>query len=332
MPGIDAQPANPASERDPMRVLVTGGCGYVGSHVSLGLARAGHRVTVVDDLSLGSPENIRDGLPEPLPVIQVDVRDSDALTTAMRRAEPEVVIHLAALHFIPACNRDPQRAIRVNVDGTQGVLRAAADAPSVAGVVVASTAAVYAPSDEAHSERSAIGPTDIYGLTKLWSEQLAELFARSTGKAVGVARLFNVFGPGETNPHLIPTIVRQLQQGPELKLGNLSTKRDYIYVEDVARGLIALAEAVRSGESLTCNLGSGRQYEGREIIETVARLMERDVQLTTDVGRVRASDRPSLLSDSTRASEALGWQPQTSWEQGLAKTVERPVAAGVTFV
>ena len=165
--------------------------------------------------------------------------------TVMERADAQVVIHLAALHFIPACNRDPQRAIRVNVDGTQGVLKAAADAASVVGVVVASTAAVYAPSTEAHSESSTIGPTDIYGLTKLWSEQLAELFARSTGKSVGIARLFNVFGPGETNPHLIPTIVRQLQQGPELRLGNLSTKRDYVYVEDVARGLIALAESVR---------------------------------------------------------------------------------------
>ena len=315
-----------------MHVLVTGGCGYVGSHVSLGLARAGHRVTVVDNLSLGSPENIRDGLPQPLPVAQVDVRDAEGLATVMERAEPEVVIHLAALHFIPACNRDPQQAIRVNVDGTQGVLKAAADAPSVVGVVVASTAAVYAPSDKAHSESSAIGPTDIYGLTKLWSEQLAELFGRSTGKAVGVARLFNVFGPGETNPHLIPTIVRQLQEGPELRLGNLSTKRDYIYVEDVARGLIALAHAVRGGQSLTCNLGTGRQYDGQEIIQTVARLMQRDVRLTTDAGRVRASDRPSLLSDPSRASEKLGWRAETTLEQGLERTLERPLAAGVTIV
>jgi UDP-glucose 4-epimerase len=328
MPGIDAKPAAPA----PMNVLVTGGCGYVGSHVSLGLARVGHRVTVVDNLSLGSPENIRDGLPEPLPVVQVDVRDSEALASVMEQAEPQVVIHLAALHFIPACNKDPQRAIRVNVDGTQGVLKAAAEASSVVGVVVASTAAVYAPSADAHSESSEIGPTDIYGLTKLWSEQLADLFGRSTGKSVGIARLFNVFGPGETNPHLIPTIVRQLQQGPELRLGNLSTKRDYIYVEDVARGLIALAQAVLAGQSLTCNLGSGRQYDGREIIDTLARLMERDVHLTTDAGRVRASDRPSLLCDPTRAFEALGWQAQINLEQGLERTVERPVADGVTFV
>ena len=77
--------------------------------MSLGLARAGHQVTVVDNLSLGSPENIRDGLPEPLPVVEVDVRDSEALAGVMERADAQVVIHLAALHFIPACNRDPQR-------------------------------------------------------------------------------------------------------------------------------------------------------------------------------------------------------------------------------
>ena len=127
---------------------------------------------------------------------------------------------------------------------------------------MASTAAVYAPSEQPHDETSAIGPTDIYGLTKLWTEQLAELFHRKTGKPVGVARLFNVFGPGETNPHLIPTIVLQLQRGSELRLGNLRTKRDYVYVEDVARGLISLARDRLAGKSVTCNLGTGHQYDG----------------------------------------------------------------------
>jgi UDP-glucose 4-epimerase len=315
----------------PIHVLVTGGCGYVGSHVSLELARSGHQVTVVDDLSLGHADNLRGGFASDIPIVKVDVRDGASLARAMMDSKPDVLIHLAALHFIPACERDPQRAIAINVEGTQGVLNAAADTPSIGGVVVASTAAVYAPSEEPHNEASAIGPTDIYGLTKLWTEQLAELFNRKTGKPIGVARLFNVFGPGETNPHLIPTIVRQLERGPELRLGNLSTKRDYVYVEDVARGLIALAQTVLAGTSVTCNLGTGRQYDAREIIEVVGRLMDREVRLETDAARMRKSDRPSLLSNPARALEVLGWRPTTPLEQGLRRAVERPVAAGVTF-
>jgi UDP-glucose 4-epimerase len=314
-----------------MRILVTGGCGYVGSHASLALARLGHHVAVIDDLSLGRVDNLQDGLAQEVPIFQIDVEDTAAVAHAIAETKADVVVHLAALHFIPACEQDPQRAIRVNVGGTQGVLAAAARAASVRGVVVASTAAVYAPSDQAHSESSLVGPTDIYGHTKLWTEQLGELFRRNSGKSIGIARLFNVFGPGETNPHLIPTIVRQLQDGEELRLGNLLTKRDYVYVEDVARGLVALCGSVAADRSLTCNLGTGRQYSGNEVVGLIGRLMGREVELVTDETRIRPSDRPSLLSDSTFARDALGWVASTSLEEGLMQTVARPLAAGMTF-
>lgn len=312
-----------------MRVLVTGGCGYVGSHVTLALARAGHCVSVADDLSLGRRENLHNGLAEAILIMPIDIRDGDGMARVIREVAPDVVIHLAAVHFIPACERDPQRAIAVNVEGTQSVLNAASEAASVAGVVVASTAAVYVPSEDAHSEASAVGPTDIYGLTKLWTEQLAELFHQKSGKPIGVARLFNVFGPGETNPHLIPTVVVQLQRGSELRLGNLETKRDYVYVEDAAHGLTSLATTVLKGKSLTCNLGTGQQYDGRHIVNLVARLLGRDVRLSTDATRIRKADRPSLVANSARARDLLGWGPTTTLEDGLMATLERPLGAGV---
>jgi UDP-glucose 4-epimerase len=234
--------------------MVTGGLGFVGSSLVRKLVADGQdEVIVLDDRSLGVPENLGSAA-DHVTMITVDICDRDAVTKAMLEVRPDVVIHLAAIHFIPACDRDPKRCIDVNVGGTQSVLDGAR-ASSAEAVLLASTAAVYAPDEAPHSETSTIGPVDIYGLSKLFSEQLGDLFHSKTSIPVGVARLFNVFGPGETNPHLIPAVIRQAEKGEELKLGNLTTRRDYVFVEDVAAGLIALAAAVGEQGSITCNLG-----------------------------------------------------------------------------
>jgi UDP-glucose 4-epimerase len=321
---------NDSNRQDTRRLVVTGGLGYVGQHVTALLARAGHDVLVVDDLSLGALDNLPAELRSEVRLSQLDVRDAERLRGVVAEHAPDVVLHLAALHFIPACERDPRRAIRVNVEGTEAVLEASRGAAGA--VVVASTAAVYEPSLEAHSETSTVAPTDIYGLTKLWTENLAALFGRRTGTPVGVARLFNVFGPGETNPHLIPEIIRQLEAGDRLRLGNLSTKRDYVYVDDVARALQALAERVASGGGdLTCNVGTGHQWDGEHVVAAIGRLLGREVRLEVDPSRMRKSDRPSLLCDPSLAGRELGWSAQVGLEEGLALAIERPVAKGITW-
>ena len=104
-------------------------------------------------------------------------------------------------------------------------------------------------------------PDDVYGLSKLFAEQAVRLWERRTGTAVGVARLFNVIGPGETNPHLVPEILAQAADGDELRLGNLDSRRDYVYVDDVAAGLQALA-----GHSATVNLGRGEAVDGHALV------------------------------------------------------------------
>ncbi len=217
----------------------------------------------------------------------------------------------------------------MNVAGTQSLLSACAATDSVGGVVLASTGAVYEPGDRAHDEDSALGPTDVYGLTKLWAEQLIDLFRRRTQSAGAVARLFNVFGPGETNPHLIPTVISQAQTGRPLRLGNLSTRRDYVYVHDVAEAILTLADELPAADGLTCNVGGGRAIDGHEVVDAVAGVVGRDVEVQTDPARVRASDRPVLLSDCRRARARLGWQPRTSLENGLREAARRPLAAGI---
>jgi UDP-glucose 4-epimerase len=310
------------------RIMVTGGLGFVGSRLVRKLVRddAGD-VIVLDDHSLGAPENLGSAVGH-VTIAATDICDKQAVTEAISELAPQVVIHLAALHFIPACDADPKRCIDVNVGGTQAVLDGCLLAP-VEAVLLASTAAVYAPDLHAHGDEAALGPIDIYGLSKLWSERLGELFYRKSEIPVGIARLFNVFGPGETNPHLIPAVIRQAQSSEELRLGNLSTRRDYVFVDDVADGLIALAGVVPEHGLLSCNLGREQAIDGVELVETVGELLGRELSVVGDPARMRASDRPVLLSDCARAHTILGWSAQTSLRDGLSAAIAQPTAAGV---
>ena len=311
-----------------MRYLVTGGCGFVGSALVRRLLAEPCEVVVVDDLSRGSVENLGPDQ-DRVRVIEQDVTQS--LRRIFSSFQPHAVIHLAALHFIPDCDADPARCLRVNVDGTRSVLEAASALSDPVSLVLASSAAVYAPADGPHREQEdSLGPVDVYGYSKLWAEELAAGFAARTGTAVGIARLFNVFGPGETNAHFIPSLISQMKAGESVRLGNLSSKRDYVFVDDVADALLRLARYGLDGQSATVNVGSGRAYSGNEVVEALAGLAEAGVAPVTDPSRLRPVDRPVLLADPTLAQKLLDWTPRTSLIEGLRAAWDRPVGAGVT--
>jgi UDP-glucose 4-epimerase len=312
-----------------MRCLVTGGCGFVGSALVRRLLAESCEVVVVDDLSRGSRENLGSDQAR-VRVIEQDVTES--LDWIFSSFQPQAVFHLAALHFIPDCDADPARCLRVNVDGTRSVLKAAAALRGPVSLVLASSAAVYAPADGPHLElEDSLGSVDVYGYSKHWAEELATGFAARTGTGVGIARLFNVFGPGETNAHFIPSLICQMKAGESVRLGNLSSRRDYVFVDDVADALLRLARYGGDGQSATVNVGSGRAYAGHEVVEALAGLAAADVAPVTDPGRLRPVDRPVLLADPTLAQKLLDWVPRTSLIDGLRAAWERPVGAGVTL-
>jgi UDP-glucose 4-epimerase len=312
-----------------MRCLVTGGCGFVGSALVRRLLAESCEAVVVDDLSRGSRENLGPDQAR-VRVIEQDVTNS--LDRIFSSFQPQAVFHLAALHFIPDCDADPARCLRVNVEGTRSVLKAAAGLRGPVSLVLASSAAVYAPAEGAHQEQEdSLGPVDVYGYSKLWAEELAAGFAARTGTAVGIARLFNVFGPGETNAHFIPSLICQMKAGESVRLGNLSSKRDYVFVDDVADALLRLARYGGDGQSATVNIGSGRAYAGHEVVDALAGLAAAGVAPVTDPSRLRPVDRPVLLADPTLAQKLLDWAPRTSLVDGLRAAWDRPVGAGVTL-
>lgn len=301
------------------KAVVTGGAGFVGSSLVRLLARNGWQVLVYDALKPGKLEF----LPQESPAIELvvgNLLDEAQLTQTMQEFAPDVVFHLAAIHYIPYCNAHPLETLRVNVEGTEAVLRACRVA-SVPRIVFTSTAAVYPSVDEPISETVPAQPLDIYGYTKYFGEQLIDWHQRQSGATCVIARLFNVYGPRETSPHLIPEILDQLIGGTsELQLGNLDPKRDYVYVDDVARSLyeLAILEVGQQHEPLRVNVGTGREYSAHEVVAALQRITERPVTITQDPRRMRASDRPHLCADNSKLRSLIGWAPDTDFAEGLA--------------
>jgi UDP-glucose 4-epimerase len=305
----------------PRRILVTGGAGFIGSHLVERLVTAGERVAVVDDLSRGRREWVH----AEAELHEVDVRDRDAVVRPIAQAAPDVVVHLAAMHFIPAVDGAPELAWDVNVNATRTLLDALAHRPPEL-ILFASTAAVYPDTRGPIPETCPPGPFDLYGETKLEGERLAREFESRAGTRCVVARIFNVIGKRETNPHVVPDLVGQLRDGSlSVRLGNLEPRRDYTDVIDVAAALerlLSLADDVTG----TFNLGSGRSVSVAELVRVCEQVLGRTVEIEVEPQRRRARDRAELVADPRLLREATGWRPTRSLRETLAELLTDPDA------
>lgn len=299
------------------RALVTGGAGFVGSALTRILAAEGFTVTAYDSLNSGRA----DYLPPEIELVVADIRNEADFAAVVERTSPEVIFHTAAIHYIPYCDAHPQETMQVNVEGTEVVLRVA-DRLKVPRVVFCSTAAVYPALDGPLNEASTPhGPMDIYGLTKWFCEELITHLQKKSDTRFVIARLFNVYGPRETSPHLIPAILKQLIEGVNtIKVGNIEPKRDYVFVDDVAKSLMKLGTTDFGPVDATpirANVCTGVEHSVREVLQALQDVTGRALTLEQDPSRMRASDRPHLLGDASHLKSLVGWAPDKDFHAGL---------------
>lgn len=268
-------------------------------------------------------DNLRSGLQMPAQAsltVEADLCDEEQLKAVLREFRPHAILHLAAIHHIPTCEKQRAHCLEVNVVDTERLLAAAAefDIPRLA---LASSGAVYAwqeaPLNEQHSP---LAPCDNYALSKFCNEQQLRFWANQ-GRRIGrAARIFNAIGHDDPNAHLIPDLLAQLQQSHEgvVRLGNLAPRRDYLHADDIAAGLIALLNDPRDDLAFDAlNFCSGVEHSVEQLVRELASVLERPVTIEVDPARQRPVDRISQLGDPSYTRRVLGWQPRMSFRQAL---------------
>lgn len=299
------------------KVLVTGGAGFIGSELTKLLLRKKHHVTVFDNFSTGSRAHVWQGATS----IRGDLCEPKDLKK-LRNNTYDLVFHMAALHFIPYCNAHPDQTIATNVHGTQNLLQELSHRLP-RRIFFASTAAVYAPSDRPHQEKEPPQPMDIYGVTKLAGEHLLRLFSTSHAVDCVVGRLFNAYGPRETNPHLIPSLFDQLKNGSRtVHLGNLKPCRDYMHTQDMAQAIYLLATKPLLKSFTVANVGSGKERSVEQVVAAFEKALGYKLSVKTKTHLVRKVERMHLSPNLTELRKLTGFSSSVTFSEGIKNMVE----------
>jgi UDP-glucose 4-epimerase len=292
--------------------IVTGGLGFIGNELVRQLLAKGRSVAIIDNENRIAPQ-LEDL--NRVPRYTIDITDAQAVDEVIGKLKPERIFHLAAIHYIPECNAQPERTLRINTEGTLSVLNAAIK-HHCKHFIFASTGAVYHDSPLALTETSPIAPVDIYGWSKWFAEELCRW--KATHIPVTICRLFNNIGLRETNPHIVPEIVQQLSGGSRvLQLGNTTPVRDYISTQDTASAFIRLSELTPEGSEIY-NIATGKGASVNELIECMSTLLKEDITVQTDPSRFRAADKAVQLADISKLKNKLNWEPQQDMKEVLA--------------
>jgi NAD dependent epimerase/dehydratase len=309
------------------KVLVTGAGGFIGSHLVELLVRGGADVRALVRYNgrsdLGMLAAVDPEVRAAVEIVHGDITDPFYVREIVRGRD--AVFHLAALIAIPYSYTAPAYYVDVNVTGTLNVLQAVRDL-EIPRMVHTSTSetygtAQYTPIDERHP----LQPQSPYSASKIGADAMAESFHRSFGTPVATIRPFNTYGPRQSARAVIPTIAAQVVSGRDrIVLGDLRPVRDLTYVEDTARGFLAVASADECLGSVT-NIGSGKGITIGDLARLIAEVAGRpDLPIVEDTRRLRPakSEVYELIADATLARKRTGWEPRVDLREGLARVVE----------
>jgi len=302
-----------------MRILVTGGAGFLGAALANRLVREGHTVLALDDLTAGDPRRL---FPDVL-LTRGDVRDVPKLWTLLQGVD--CVYHLAARVRVPESIYYPSDYNAVNVGGTVAVMEAMRDT-GVRRVVLASSGALYG--EQKHQpvhERQLPSPDSPYAVSKVAAEYYLSTLGTLYNIETVSLRVFNTYGPGQdlppSYPPVIPQLLKQARTGGSLVIfGDGTQTRDFVFLDDVVDALVAAATATDVNRAVI-NVGSGREININDLAACVGRVSGKKISVLHNQGQEVGVSR--LVADVGLARELLGWAPHTELEEGLRLTLER---------
>jgi UDP-glucose 4-epimerase len=300
-----------------LKILITGGAGFIGSNVAERMLADGLQVVLVDNLSTGLRDNILPGTT----FYEADLRDKDALQSIFQKEKPDYVAHHGAQIDVRKSTRDPQFDAEVNIIGSLNVILAAVES-GVKKFVYASTGGAiygdpeYVPSDEKHP----IQPISQYGISKHTVEHYLFLYGKLYGLPWTVLRYANVYGPRQT-PHgeagVVAIFAGQFLTGKQPRIFGKTATRDYCFVGDIVEGNV---KALTQGEGDIFNLGTGVATTNQEVFEGV-----REAVGATDIEPIYEDPRPGevqhIYLDASKAKEGLGWEAKVNFREGVSRSV-----------
>lgn len=308
------------------KVLVTGAAGFIGSHLTERLASAGAHVRAFlrydSQNRLGHLTDLASDVQQSVEIVRGDLKDPEAVRAAVQGCD--IVFHLGALIAIPFSYQNPTDYVQTNIVGTLHVLNACRDA-GVRRMIHTSTSEVYGSAQfvpiTLDHPRHGQSP---YAASKIAADALVESFHRSFDLPVVTVRPFNTYGPRQTPRAVIPTIVRQALSGDIIRLGSTTPTRDFLYVGDTASGFLAAATASDDVHGREVQLGTGVETSIESVVETVGRLMGKQLRVVQQDERVRpeASEVNRLLCDPSVAHTLLGWTHEISLRDGLQQVID----------
>lgn len=306
------------------QVLVTGAGGFIGSHLTEALVKAGAKVRVFIRYNSrdgrGNLEDLEPRVLDQIEIIAGDLRDADVIERSVKGCD--AVFHLGALVGIPYSYKNPREVVETNILGTFNILTAARD-QGVDRIVHTSTSEVYGsaryvPIDEAHPLQG----QSPYSASKIGADKLAESFYATFDLPVVTIRPFNCYGPRQSARAVIPTLITQALACQEIRLGNTDALRDFTFVMDTAE---AFMKAVETQEAIgkAINVGSGQEISIGQLARIIMNTTQSTAKIVVDESRVRPSrsEVNRLLADNRLAKETMGWVPRVSLEEGIKRTV-----------